>query len=162
MTLSKLASNIRHLRKQLSISQEELANRLGLNRGNIASYEKGTAEPKICNLMNLAHYYKVSVTDLIATDLHCPIALKTARDNYKYELKKEDKEILEKFVEQAEELKTVIHSVKVCHKYQLKTVQELPTELQPIVSNFNQLCHAGSHLMKAHTDLLAFIKSRMK
>ena len=162
MTLSKLASNIRHLRKQLSISQEELANRLGLNRGNIASYEKGTAEPKICNLMNLAHYYKVSVTDLIATDLHCPIALKTARENYRYELKKEDKEVLAKFIEQAEELKNVMASVKVCHKYQLKSIQELPTELQPIISQFNQLCSASSHLMKVHTELLDFVNSRMK
>lgn len=162
MTLSSLASNIRHLRKQLSISQEELANRLGLNRGNIASYEKGTAEPKICNLLNLAHFYKVPVNDLISVDLHCPVALKTAKDNYRYELKEEDKVKLEEFIKQAEELRTVMQSLKVCHQYQLKNVNEMPAELQPIVSNFNQLCSAGGHLMQAHNDLLNFVKSRMK
>jgi len=162
MDASILASNIRHLRKQQSLSQEELANNLGLNRGNIASYEKGTAEPKICNLVNLAHYYKVTLIDLITTDLHCPIALKTARENYKYELKQEDREILEKYISQAEELKSVMECLRVCHQYQVKTVQQMPTELQPVVSNFNQLCNAGNHLMKAHLDLLDFIKSRMK
>ena len=162
MTLSSLASNIRHLRKQLSLSQEELANRLGLNRGNIASYEKGTAEPKICNLLNLAHFYKVPVNDLISVDLHCPVALKTAKENYQYELKEEDKIKLEEFIKQAEELQTVMKSLQVCHQYQLKNVSEMPIELQPIVSHFNQLCGAGGHLMKAHNDLLDFVKSRMK
>ncbi len=162
MTLSSLASNIRHLRKQLSLSQEELANRLGLNRGNIASYEKGTAEPKICNLLNLAHFYKVPVNDLISVDLHCPVALKTAKENYQYELKEEDKVKLAEFIKQAEELQTVIQSLKVCHQYQLKNVSDMPAELQPIVSNFNQLCSAGGHLMQAHNNLLDFVKSRMK
>jgi len=162
MDVSLLASNIKHLRKQESISQEELANQLDLNRGNIASYENGTAEPKICNLVNLAHYYKVTLIDLITTDLHCPIALKTARENYKYELKQEDRVILEKYIAQAEELKSVLEGLRVCHQYQVKMVKKMPSELQPIVANFNQLCGAGNHLMKAHLDLLDFIKSRMK
>lgn len=163
MSVSRLASNIRHLRKQIGISQEELATRLGgLNRGNIASYENETAEPKICNLVNLANFYKVTVIDLITVDLHCPIALKTARKNYQYELKKEDKVILEKYIEQAGELKSVIESVRVCQQFQVKTVKELPLEVQPVIANFNQLCNASNHLLKAHLDLLNFVKSRMK
>ncbi len=172
---SKLASNIRHLRKQLQLSQEDLANKLNLNkgniasgsskklnRGNIASYEKGTAEPKICNLLNLAHFYKVSVMDLTSSDLQCSIALGTARNNYKYELKEEDKAVLEKFNEQAAELKKVMESVQVCHEFKLKSMDNMPPGLQCVVSNFNQLCDAGGALMKAHNDLLEFVKSRMK
>ena len=162
MTLSSLASNIRHLRKQLSLSQEELATRLGLNRGNIASYEKGTAEPKICNLLNLAHFYKIPVNDLISVDLHCPIALKTAKENYQYELKAEDKEKLEEFIRQAEELKAVLQGLKVCNQYQVKSVSEMPAKIQCIVSNFNQLCNVGGDLMRAHSELLEFMKTRMK
>ena len=162
MTLSSLASNIRHLRKQLSLSQEELAKKLELKRGNIASYETGTAEPKICNLLNLAHFYKVPVNDLITVDLHCPVALKTAKENYQYELKEEDKVKLDEFIKQAEELRIVMKSLKVCHQYQIKNVSEMPAELQSLVSNFNQLCNAGGHLMEVHEELLEFVKSRMK
>jgi len=163
MTLkSRLAANIRHLRKQLSLSQEDLANKLDLNRGNIASYEKGTAEPKICNLLNLSHFYKVSVIDLTSSDLQCPIALGTARNNYQYDLKEEDKAVLEKFNEQAAELEKVMESVRVCHDFKLKSMEQVPPGLQCIVSNFNQLGDAGSALMKAHNDLLEFVKSRMK
>jgi len=164
MTLkSRLATNIRHLRKQLQLSQEDLANKLGgLNRGNIASYEKGTAEPKICNLLNLSHFYKVSVIDLTSSDLQCPVALGTARNNYQYELKEEDKAVLEKFYAQAAELEKVMESVRVCHDFKLKSMDQMPPGLQCVVSNFNQLGDAGSALMKAHNDLLEFVKSRMK
>ncbi len=160
--LSKLASNIRHLRKQLSISQEDLAKKLDLNRGNIASYEKGTAEPKICNLLNLSNFYKVSVIDLTTSDLRCPVALGNARNNYQYELKEEDKAVLEKFKKHAAELKKVMESVQVCHDFKLKSMEGVPKGLQCVVSNFNQLSDAGEMLMKAHTELLEFVKTRMK
>jgi len=160
---STLATNIRHLRKQLQLSQEDLAKKLGgLNRGNIASYEKGTAEPKICNLLNLSHFYKVSVIDLTSSDLQCPVALGTARNNYQYELKEEDKAVLEKFYEQAAELEKVMESVRVCHDFKLKSMEKVPPGLQCVVSNFNQLGDVGGALMKAHNDLLEFVKSRMK
>lgn len=160
---TKLASNIRHLRKELAISQEDLARQLGgLNRGNIASYEKGTAEPKICNLLNLANFYKVSVIDLATSNLQCPVALGAARNNYQYELKEEDKAVLEKFNEQAAELKKVMESVQVCHDFKLKSMENVPPGLQCVVSNFNQLCDAGGMLMKAHNELLEFVKTRMK
>lgn len=162
LSSTKLASNIRHLRKKIGLSQEELAERLGLNRGNIASYEKGTAEPKICNLLNLSHFYRVSVIDLTSVDLCCPIALGTARNNYKYELKEEDRVVLQKYADQAEELKSVMESLKVCHKFKIKTIEAVPQEIQPVIANFDQLCSAGGVLLKAHLELLEFIKTRMK
>ena len=161
--VNKLASNIRHLRKQLSISQEDLAKQIGgLNRGNIASYEKGTAEPKICNLLKLSNFYKVSVIDLTTSDLRCPVALGSARNNYQYELKAEDRVVLDKFREQATELKKVMESVQVCHDFRLKSMEDVPPGLQCVVSNYNQMRDAGEMLMKAHNELLEFVKTRMK
>ena len=162
VVVNNLASNIRHLRKQLSLSQEDLAKQLNLNRGNIASYEKGTAEPKICNLINIANFYQVSVIDLTTSDLRCPIKLGEARSNYQYELKEDDKHKLEKYFEQAIMLSKVMESVQVCHQFKLKSMENVPPGLQCVVSNFNQLTDAASMLMKAHTDLLEFLKTRMK
>jgi transcriptional regulator with XRE-family HTH domain len=64
-----LPQNLRNLRKRMNLSQEQFAKRIGLNRGNIASYEKGTAEPKICNLLKMANLFGVSILDLTARDL---------------------------------------------------------------------------------------------
>ena len=69
MASNKLPQNIRYLRKRQELSQEELALRIGLNRGNIASYENGTAEPKICNLLKLAQTFGIPITDLTQKDL---------------------------------------------------------------------------------------------
>ena len=58
-TPNLLPRNIKSLRRKLRFSQEELAQKLGLNRGNIASYENGSAEPKICNLLKFASLFRV-------------------------------------------------------------------------------------------------------
>lgn len=53
-----LALNLRLLRKKFQWSQEEFANRVGLNRGNIASYENGATEPKIYSLLKMSELFK--------------------------------------------------------------------------------------------------------
>ena len=40
-----LNSRIKELRKNLNLTQQEFANRLGVNRNNIAGYETGTRNP---------------------------------------------------------------------------------------------------------------------
>ncbi len=64
-----IGPNIRYLRREKNLSQEELAKKLGLNRGNIASYEKGLAEPKIDYLIKLAEFFKVRLIQLVNQDL---------------------------------------------------------------------------------------------
>ncbi len=59
-----LKSNIRFLRRKMNLSQEELATMIGLNRGNIASYESGTAEPRIANLVKMSKLFSVPLADL--------------------------------------------------------------------------------------------------
>ena len=64
-----LAENIKYLRNKLGLSQEKLAEMMGMNRGNIASYEKGMAEPRIENLLKLMTIFKVELNDLVKKDL---------------------------------------------------------------------------------------------
>ena len=64
-----VASNIKFLRKQLGLSQEQFANAVEMNRGNIASYEKGTAEPSIAKLQKFSDFFNVDITSLIQEDL---------------------------------------------------------------------------------------------
>ena len=67
---SKLfCENLRFLRQQHKLSQDALARTLQLNRGNIASYEKGTAEPNMHNLLKIMRYFNVELGDLLETDL---------------------------------------------------------------------------------------------
>ncbi|MDP4185646.1 MAG: LexA family transcriptional regulator [Bacteroidota bacterium] len=64
-----LASNIRFLRKDRGVTQDELAKMIGVNRSMIGSYEEGRAVPRISGLQALSVYFKVGIDDLINHDL---------------------------------------------------------------------------------------------
>lgn len=65
-----LSKNLRYLReKNGKITQQKLADDLGITRSAISSYEDGRAEPKIENLIQLAKYFKISIDLLINQDL---------------------------------------------------------------------------------------------
>ena len=60
-----LASRIKELRKENSLSQEELAKHLNVTRGTIANYEGGVSEPSLDSIRKLALYFKVSTDYLL-------------------------------------------------------------------------------------------------
>ena len=109
--------NLRAMRKKLQLSQEELATKVGLNRGNIASYEKGTAEPKICNLLRLSKFFRVSVLDLTQKDLRKPETIATVSDHYQ-RISSSEQELINQFMRRSEELEAVMQSLHTCSHFQ--------------------------------------------
>lgn len=53
------------LRRQTGLSQEELANLLGVTRQAVQKWEAGTSRPDMDNLVSLADYFKVSLDYLV-------------------------------------------------------------------------------------------------
>jgi transcriptional regulator with XRE-family HTH domain len=154
-----LANNIRCLRKKLSLSQEELANKIGLNRGNIASYEKGTAEPKICNLLKLANFFKVSLLDLTKRDIQNGLPAQQV-NNGNAVLSTDAVKVLDKFNKNAVELQEVLDSLHCYHCFKMKSIDELPKDMQMIVANFDKLYEVTQVLMDSHKELIGFVKSK--
>lgn len=64
-----LAENIRNARKRMGITQEQLAERLGVTLGTISKWERGASEPEIIYLTGLAEIFRVSVDALIGFSL---------------------------------------------------------------------------------------------
>lgn len=64
-----LDKNIKLLRKNKGLTQDEFAKKLGVNRAMIGSYEEGRAQPKISVLQSISNYFNVSIDDLINKDL---------------------------------------------------------------------------------------------
>lgn len=60
-----MAYNLRLLRTQRNISQEELAGLAGLHRTFVGSVERGERNVSIDNIEKLAKALKVSVVDLL-------------------------------------------------------------------------------------------------
>jgi len=64
-----IAKNIKHLRKLQGLTQGEFADKIGINRPAVGSYEEGRAEPKITTLQKIALLFNVSLDALISEDL---------------------------------------------------------------------------------------------
>lgn len=62
---NKLAENIRSYRKGLGLTQEQLAERLGITLGAVSKWERGSSEPDLSYIMDLAELFHVSVDALI-------------------------------------------------------------------------------------------------
>ncbi|WP_168797567.1 helix-turn-helix transcriptional regulator [Neolewinella litorea] len=67
--MNYLSSNIKFLRKQRKLSQQQLADDLGVKRSNIAAYETKNVEPRLALIHEMANYFGVALEDLVITDL---------------------------------------------------------------------------------------------
>jgi len=67
--LNYFQSNLKYLRKSKGLTQGELANKIGVNRPKIGSYEEGRAEPKFETLQNISHFFQVTLDDLLEKEL---------------------------------------------------------------------------------------------
>lgn len=67
--MSYLASNLRFLRKQKNITQQDLADQLDVQRTMISAYEDGRSEPKLNTLQKLGDILEVGVEELLEHDI---------------------------------------------------------------------------------------------
>ena len=64
----EIADRLIQLRKKHGLSQEELADKLGLSRQAVSKWERAEASPDTDNLICLAKLYGVSIDELLSTD----------------------------------------------------------------------------------------------
>ncbi len=78
----EIANRLVELRKKNGLSQEELANKLGISRQAISKWERAEASPDTDNLICLAKLYNCSLDELLRTDSTVEeIVLENEQDN---------------------------------------------------------------------------------
>ena len=82
---------LKELRKEANLTQEQLAEKLGLKYFNIGDWERGKCEPCIADLIRLAQIFRVSVDYLIGNTEDFSALLP---DNTFSQLSKEEKNLL--------------------------------------------------------------------
>jgi len=78
-----LSENIKYLRKQKGITQEQFAQQVGIKRSLIGSYEEGRAEPKLQTLSVIAEVFGISTDQLINDDLTKTMGILPSREKLK-------------------------------------------------------------------------------
>ena len=118
---SKLAQNIREYRKSLGLTQEQLAERLGITLGTISKWERSESEPDLGYIMDLAEQFHVSVDALIGFSMRGANADEEA-DRIEglvnqvsfEELEAECENALKKF---PNHFRTVFRAASICKRY---------------------------------------------
>lgn len=67
--MSLISDNLKYLRKKISLTQEQMAQQIGIKRSLLGAYEEGRADPRISNLLKFAEIFSLSVDQLIGENL---------------------------------------------------------------------------------------------
>ncbi|MFR6508530.1 MAG: helix-turn-helix transcriptional regulator [Dorea sp.] len=62
------AENVKMLRKQAGMSQEQLAEKLGVSRQAVTKWETGAGIPDIENIMAISMLFDISIDDLLSNE----------------------------------------------------------------------------------------------
>ena len=144
-----ISNNIKFLRKSANLSQEEFAAKVGLNRGNIATYESGVAEPKMSSLLSIAAFFHVSVEHLACSDLSKMVGQAAPADSLGL-----PPAVIVDFQTKADEIAAVLQSFQTYHRFKMKSMDAIPKDLQMMVINFEELFEVSESLMNQHLTLI--------
>ncbi len=67
-----LAENLRNLRKKFNLTQQEIADILGIDRSTYTFYEAGKSTPSKENIVKLCDIFNVTVGYLFGVEKNCP------------------------------------------------------------------------------------------
>lgn len=60
------SENFKNARKATGMTQEQLAEKLGVDRSSIAKYETGTSTPNVKNLQQICEILDISIEKLLS------------------------------------------------------------------------------------------------
>jgi len=104
---------ILELRKLKGVSQEELADDLGISQSTISNYERGVNAPDLSTLEKCAQYFNIPIADLIDKEAKIVYNYQnTGGENVFQIVKNTDKELLEQCKETINALKDEIKILK--------------------------------------------------
>lgn len=79
----EIANRLQQLRKNNNLSQEELAEKIGVSRQAVSKWERAEASPDTDNLILLSRLYNMSLDELLRTDSRPVGGVSLKKDDYK-------------------------------------------------------------------------------
>lgn len=127
--MNHLSSNIRFLRKQRKLSQQQLADDLGVKRSNIAAYETKNVEPRLSLITSLANYFEVTVEEFILVDLQSLNAGHNGNGSLQgLQRRKLSVDAVEEIERIAHKVERMLEGFKIFYEFKLKMNEETEAE----------------------------------
>ena len=139
----KLAENLVNLRRKRGVTQETIANFLGVTKASVSKWETGLSLPDIAQLPKLASYYDVSIDELMGYEAQLSMEMiKKQYDAFAKDFAKRN------FHEVMEEIRNFIRQYYSCYPALLQIVVLLlnhynmaeETEQFSVLEEMVQLC----------------------
>lgn len=80
--MSIFGDNIKRIRKNQGLKQQELADILGVKRNTYSDWENGKTEPKLGNVVKLAHVFGTTTDELLGQTVYSKAILVRFLDDY--------------------------------------------------------------------------------
>jgi transcriptional regulator with XRE-family HTH domain len=171
--MSFFASNLRFLRQEMNLSQEELSRKVGLNRGNIASYEKGAAEPSIKNLSRIGKFFNIELSDLIDEDLSGKSSLMNDLEKidkvkaYKQEKVQEiliesledQRSKIVKFRNRSDEMARILDGFRQFHKFRMENQDKLSDDVKKMALDYEKLLDVLEEVLSTNKSIIKLLDS---
>lgn len=78
----EIANRLVNLRKENGLSQEQLAEKIGVSRQAVSKWERSEASPDTDNIILLARLYNVSLDELLRTEDEIPVRTEASDEEY--------------------------------------------------------------------------------
>ncbi len=91
-----LAQNLKYLREQKGLNQNDLAEVLGVKQPTVGNWETEKREPELSMLVHIAEFFGVTLDELVLKELKPPLPLYASNIKYlrkKQEITREDMEV---------------------------------------------------------------------
>lgn len=166
--MNYFAINLKYLRQKSRLSQEELAALVGLNRGNIASYEKQSAEPSMSNLLRIGKFFNTELSDLIGKDL-------STRNDLIHQMgeggningrkaKKllaetlgENREKIERFKIRSDEMARILDGFRQFHKFRMENAEQLSDDVKKLALDYEKLLDVLEEVLSTNHNMMELL-----
>jgi len=148
-----LANNIRFLRRKAGLSQEELAQQLGINRSNIAAYESKNVEPRLRIILEIARYFDISIKSLIENNLHFDstysafILNRNNRIESEQVLQTYDIKRILSFIEHSKKIRKVLEGFKAFYSFRKEHLKQIPPDRSRLIYDIENFIQLTEHLL---------------
>lgn len=169
--MNYFAKNLKLLRRNSNLSQEGFAILVGLNRGNIASYEKQSAEPSMKNLSKIGKYFNIELNDLIEKDLSLRYELINKVDEERvaeaanskqveeilFESLEDNQKKIEKFRKRSNEMARILEGFRQFHKFKMENSEVLSEDVKKMAMDYEKLLDVLEEVLSTNKHMMQLL-----
>ena len=164
-TSTTLSNNIRFLRKKKNLSQEGLADFLGVKRSNIAAYETKNVEPRLRLVYDMAKFFDIDIGEFIEKPLEEGDPYTSFNDNTTTEtittnLAAIDSETdINTFIKKSIKIKRILEGFKAFYTFRKTRIANNNSVKQKLTYEIDEFIQLIEHLLLYNDSVIKAIQN---